>query len=205
MTSLKTLSLVLWLYIHPILIPFNAELQQHQTNTKDLKISSVSFILESFKMINAKKLVKLARKWQTLAAISRKRITWPRNTTDSSDANDCSTSSVAEEGHFVVYSADERRFVLPLEYLKKDIVRELLKLGEEEFGMTSSGPLTLPCDADLMEYMISLIRRPLTKEVEEALIMSVVSGRCSSSSHSHLFSADCIYIAHALFLLSIFK
>ncbi|GLT42991.1 hypothetical protein SLA2020_169680 [Shorea laevis] len=73
-------------------------------------------------MISAKKLIKLARKWQRQAAIRQRRIALPR--IDSNvDTKRCITSSVAEEGHFVVYSADKKRFVLPLEYLKKDIVR----------------------------------------------------------------------------------
>ncbi|XWS67668.1 hypothetical protein CRYUN_Cryun04dG0025700 [Craigia yunnanensis] len=132
-------------------------------------------------MISAKKLIKLARKWQNLVAIKRKRITFSRTSGDV-DTNSCSTSSVVEKGHFVVYSADEKRFVLPLEYLKNEIVMELFKLAEEEFGLPRNGHLMLPCDAAFMEYVIGLIKRKASKEVEKALLMSVVSGRCSSSS-----------------------
>ncbi|XVE93948.1 hypothetical protein REPUB_Repub01dG0238000 [Reevesia pubescens] len=66
---------------------------------------------------------------------------------------------MVEKGHFVMYSADEKRFVLPLEYLKNEIVMELFKLAEEEFGIPSNGHLTLPCDAAFMEYVIGLIKR----------------------------------------------
>ncbi|GKV23931.1 hypothetical protein SLEP1_g33603 [Rubroshorea leprosula] len=90
-------------------------------------------------MINVKKLIKLARKRRKLAAIKRKRITLPM---DNVDADSCSTSSLVEKGHFVVYSIDKRHFVLPLEYLKKHIVRELFRLAEEEFGIPSGRPLT---------------------------------------------------------------
>ncbi|XVF68024.1 hypothetical protein PTKIN_Ptkin10aG0169500 [Pterospermum kingtungense] len=137
-------------------------------------------------MISAKKLIKLARKWQKLAGIKRKKITFSRtNTTgDVVDTNSCSsTSTMVEKGHFVVYSADEKRFVLPLEYLKNEMVMELFNLAEEEFGLPSNGNLSLPCDAAFMEYVIGLIKRKASKEVEKALIMSVVSGRCSSSSY----------------------
>ncbi|XWS55147.1 hypothetical protein CRYUN_Cryun10bG0149800 [Craigia yunnanensis] len=133
-------------------------------------------------MISAKKLIKMARKWQKLAAIKRKRITFSRTTKDV-DTNSCSTSSMVDKGHFVVYSADEKRFVLPLEYLKNEIVMVLFKLAEEEFGLPSHGHLTLPCDAAFMKYVIGLIKKKVSKEVEKALIMSVVSGRCSSSSY----------------------
>ncbi|MBA0766501.1 hypothetical protein Gotri_015536 [Gossypium trilobum] len=116
-------------------------------------------------MICARKLIKLARKWQKLAAIKRKRITFSN------------TSSMVEEGHFVVYSADEKRFMLPLEFLKNEIVMELFNLAEEEFGIPSNGHLKLPFDSTFMEYAIELIKR----KVEKALIMSIVTGHCSSS------------------------
>ncbi|PPR80471.1 hypothetical protein GOBAR_AA40241 [Gossypium barbadense] len=122
-------------------------------------------------MISARKLIKLARKWQKLAAIRRKRITFS------------STSSMVEKGHFVVYSADEKRFMLPLEYLKNEMVMELFNLAEEEFGIPSDGHLILPFDSTLMEYAIGLIKRKASKEVEKALTVSIVNGRCSSSSN----------------------
>ena len=72
-------------------------------------------------MISAKKLIKLARKWQKLAAIRRKGITSPQTIVASTDASSCSTSSKAEKGHFVVYSADQKRFLFPLEYLSSEL------------------------------------------------------------------------------------
>ncbi|XP_050210599.1 auxin-responsive protein SAUR68-like [Mercurialis annua] len=130
-------------------------------------------------MINSKKLLKLAKKWQKLAAISRKRITSPQtsSTTDST----CSTSSKAEKGHFVVYSTDQQRFLLPLEYLNNELIRELFDMAEEEFGLPSGGPLTLPCDAELMEYAVSLIKRKAARDVEQALLTSIATN-CFSLS-----------------------
>ncbi|XWS67670.1 hypothetical protein CRYUN_Cryun04dG0025900 [Craigia yunnanensis] len=133
-------------------------------------------------MISAKKLIKLARKWQKLAAIRRKRITSSGTNSGDVGPNSCSTSSTVEKGHFVVYSSDQKRFVHPLEYLKNEIVRELFILAEEEFGLPSSGPLTLPCNAVFMEYVIILIKRRPTKDLEKALLTSIARGRCSSSS-----------------------
>ncbi|EEF39751.1 calmodulin binding protein, putative [Ricinus communis] len=131
-------------------------------------------------MISAKKLLKLARKWQKLAAIKRKRITLS-GTIDNTETSSCSPSQTAKKGHFVVYSADQKRFLLPLEYLNKEMFRELFNMAEEEFGSQSNGPLTLPCDAELMEYAISLIKQQVTREVENAFLMSISSG-CSWSS-----------------------
>ncbi|KAK6240681.1 Small auxin-up RNA - like 10 [Theobroma cacao] len=136
-------------------------------------------------MISAKKLIKLARKWQKLAAIRRKRITSSSTNSGAVGTHSCSTSSTVEKGHFVVYSDDQKRFLLPLEYLENEIVRELFALAEEEFGLPSSGPLTVPCDAAFMEYVITLIRGRPSKDVEKALLTSIASSRCSSSSYVH--------------------
>ncbi|KAK8625294.1 hypothetical protein V6N13_090168 [Hibiscus sabdariffa] len=131
-------------------------------------------------MISAKKLIKLAKRWQKLASIRRKRITLPRTTRDS-ETNSCSTSSEVVKGHFVVYSVDHKRFVLPLEYLKSKIVMELFNLAEEEFGLPGNEILLMPCDANFMEYLIALIKNKPSKEVEKALILSVSTDRCCSS------------------------
>ncbi|RVX12224.1 Auxin-responsive protein SAUR65 [Vitis vinifera] len=124
-------------------------------------------------MINPKKLIKMARKWQKIAAMKRKRISLPR-TDMVLDADCCSTSSVADKGHFVVYSADRRRFVIPLVYLNNEIFRQLLQMSEEEFGVQSEGPIILPCDSVFMDYAISFIQRGVAKDLERALIMSIV-------------------------------
>ncbi|KAG8650418.1 hypothetical protein MANES_07G038733v8 [Manihot esculenta] len=133
------------------------------------------FLKKINKMISSNKLLKLARKWQKMAAIRRRRITSSQN------VGSTDTASVAEKGHFVVYSTDKKRFLLPLEYLNNEIIKELLNMAEEEFGLQSEGPLTLPCDADLMEYAVALLRRRATKDVERALLVFIASNCCSSS------------------------
>ncbi|MCD9559575.1 hypothetical protein HAX54_017625 [Datura stramonium] len=55
-------------------------------------------------------------------------------------------SSIVEKGHFVVYTTDQARFSIPLAYLLNEIIRQLLNMSEEEFGLPSGGPITLPCD-----------------------------------------------------------
>ena len=69
-------------------------------------------------MISAKRLVQMAKKWQRMAALARKRLTsssMPRREAEGSCG--ASTSSVAGQGHCVVYSSDGRRFEVPLAYL----------------------------------------------------------------------------------------
>ncbi|XP_021752988.1 auxin-responsive protein SAUR64-like [Chenopodium quinoa] len=122
-------------------------------------------------MISTKKLIQLARKWQKMAVASRRRISWPR--------------TLADKGHFVVYTTDGRWFMIPLTCLKSEIFRELLRMAEEEFRVASTGPIKLPCDSSFMEYAISMIQRHAAEELEKALITSLVSCRYSSLSYEH--------------------
>ncbi|XP_062199401.1 auxin-responsive protein SAUR36-like [Phragmites australis] len=124
-------------------------------------------------MIMAKRLVQMARKWQRMAALARKRLTLaPAKETEGS----CGTStSVAGKGHCVVYSADGRRFEVPLAYLGTAIFGELLSMSQEEFGFScDDGRITLPCDAAVMEYVMCLLRREASEEVERAFLSSMV-------------------------------
>ncbi|KAL3722782.1 hypothetical protein ACJRO7_035052 [Eucalyptus globulus] len=134
-------------------------------------------------MISTKKLIQMTRKWQKMAAIERNRI----------------LSSVTQRGHFVVYTTDRRRFVIALSFLSNNVLRELFRgcmitkisvpeiiflfqtLSEEEFGTPWDGPIMLPIDALSMEYVISLIRRGLAKDQENALLLSFTRQSCSSS------------------------
>lgn len=102
---------------------------------------------------------------------------------------------VADKGHFVVYTADQIRFMIPLLCLNSEIFRELLKLSEEEFGLPGDRPLALSCDAIILEYIVKLIQRGASKDVEKALLMSV-------PAHSHLFSKKNIQTSNYLFAVS---
>lgn len=136
----------------------------------------------SDKMISARKLIKMARKWQKQTNIKRKRIAFPE-AAGGADAESCNTSLVAVKGHFVVYTSDQRRFVLPLEYLKEGILKELFRIAEEEFGLPRYGPITLPCDAAPLEYVIALIQHNIAKNLEKALVIAVATSCCASSSY----------------------
>ncbi|KAJ4963761.1 hypothetical protein NE237_023700 [Protea cynaroides] len=94
------------------------------------------------------------------------------------------SNSVAHKGNFVVYTIDSKRFVIPLECLSSSIFRELLRMSEEEFGFPSNRPITLPCDSIFMEFLVSLIRGCLSIDKEYAFLLSVSTGRCSSSAFS---------------------
>ncbi|MCD7447716.1 hypothetical protein HAX54_033506 [Datura stramonium] len=135
-------------------------------------------------MLSIKKLIKMARKWQKFAATRRKRISLPSN---GSDADSCCTSSSSGviKGHFVVYTTDRRRFSIPLAFLENEVIRQLLTMSEEEFGLPSGGPITLPCDSIIMDYIISLIKKGVSAgDLNNALLLSI-SSYCSSTYSLH--------------------
>ncbi|XP_047078643.1 auxin-responsive protein SAUR36-like [Lolium rigidum] len=120
-------------------------------------------------MVSAKRLAQLAKKWQRMAALGRKRVT----ATIKEDEESC--SSVAVKGHCIMYSADGKRFEVPLVYLSTTVFSELLRMSQEEFGFASDGKITLPCDATVMDYAMCLLGRNASAEVEKALLSSMVT------------------------------
>ncbi|XP_044396767.1 auxin-responsive protein SAUR36-like [Triticum aestivum] len=133
-------------------------------------------------MVSAKRLSKMAKKWQKIAAIQRKRLT--RTTTVAKGAaNDeyCATSpSVAMKDHCVVYTADRVWFEVPLEYLSTAVFGELLRMSQEEFGFAGGddGRITLPCDTAVMEYAMCFLRRDASTEVVMAFLSSIARSCC---------------------------
>ena len=128
-------------------------------------------------MISPRKLMAMAKKWQKMAGIGRRRkICLPR---------DKNNSRLADKGHFVVYSMDKRRFMVPLAYLSSTIFIELLRMSEEEFGLPRDGPITLPFDSAAIEYMVSVVGRHVSVELEKALLVSLTN---NSTVHGGLRS-----------------
>ncbi|KAJ8618275.1 hypothetical protein MRB53_014461 [Persea americana] len=129
-------------------------------------------------MISSKRLVVMARKWQKIASIGRRRISTVKRG-NSTDTQSCSSKSVADKGHFVVYTVDGRRFMVPLQYLKNPVFIELFRMSENAFGITSNGPITMPYDGVFMDHVVSLVRRrSVSKEVQRDLISTIANQRC---------------------------
>ncbi|CAL5082662.1 unnamed protein product [Urochloa decumbens] len=120
-------------------------------------------------MINTKRISQVAKKWQRMAALGRKRLALK----SSKEAEKCSTS-VAGKGHCVIYTAEGRRFEVPLVYLGTTVFSELLRMSQEEFGFTSDdGRIILPCDSTVMEYILCMLRNAST-DVENAFMISMI-------------------------------
>uniref|UniRef100_A0A0A9B7N0 Auxin-responsive protein SAUR36 n=1 Tax=Arundo donax TaxID=35708 RepID=A0A0A9B7N0_ARUDO len=88
------------------------------------------------------------------------------------EADECSVS-VPGKGHCVLYTTDGRRLEVPLAYLGTTIFTKFLWMSHEEFGFTSDGWITLPCDAAVMEYAMCLLRRSTSAEVEKAFLSTM--------------------------------
>uniref|UniRef100_A0A0A9CCD5 Uncharacterized protein n=1 Tax=Arundo donax TaxID=35708 RepID=A0A0A9CCD5_ARUDO len=119
-------------------------------------------------MVSFKKLAQLSKKWQGMGAIGRRRVT-----TINKEINP-SRSLVAGKGNFIVYSSEGKQFEIPLAYLHTTVFAELLKLSQEEFGFASEGRITLPCDTAALEYVMCLLRREASEDVDRALLSSIV-------------------------------
>uniref|UniRef100_A0ACD5YCK4 Uncharacterized protein n=1 Tax=Avena sativa TaxID=4498 RepID=A0ACD5YCK4_AVESA len=125
-------------------------------------------------MVSAKRLAQMARKWQRMAAMGRKRLTRTTTSTAKRASDEPCTTSSSVEGHCVVYTIDGARFEVPLPYLGTTVVGELLRMSHEEFGFASDGRITLLCDDVVMEYVMRLLGRNASEEVERALLSSMV-------------------------------
>ncbi|KAF3324904.1 Auxin-responsive protein SAUR36 [Carex littledalei] len=118
-------------------------------------------------MVSPKKLVQMVKKWQRMAVLARKRLTLERKLSHR-DTDQC-TSSRAEKGHFVVYTIDGKRFMIPLDYLNSRIFMQLFNLSEEEFGFTVDGPIIFPCEALFMDYAMDLLKRGVSGDIESEI------------------------------------
>ncbi|RZS27514.1 hypothetical protein BHM03_00061002 [Ensete ventricosum] len=144
--------------------------------------SPASCVSESSAMPSPKKLIKTVRKWQKVAGLGRTRRRIMTGKPDDSAAEWCSAPLVARRGHVFVYTADGKRFTVPLKYLSSRIFRELLRMSEEEFGLPTDGPITVPCEAASMDYIIALLRGGITSGVEKAVLASIAGRRCTVSA-----------------------
>ncbi|XVF00803.1 hypothetical protein REPUB_Repub04eG0033200 [Reevesia pubescens] len=126
-----------------------------------------------------------------MTVMGRKRISLP-----GTFAGSVGESSVVEKGHFVIYTTDQKRHVMPLSYLSNNIFVELLKLSEDEFGLSSHDPIRLPCDSALLEYIVFIVQQGLDKHLEKALLSSISPSRyflCTSFHQGQTCQQSLVY------------
>ncbi|XWS55151.1 hypothetical protein CRYUN_Cryun10bG0150200 [Craigia yunnanensis] len=72
-------------------------------------------------MISSKKLNRMARKWQKMTTLGRKRISSPGTSNAKVIAGSVDEPSVVDKGHFVIYTIDQKRHVVLFSYLSNNI------------------------------------------------------------------------------------
>ncbi|XP_030511702.2 auxin-responsive protein SAUR68-like [Rhodamnia argentea] len=135
-------------------------------------------------MMYPKKLMKIASKWEKLAASGRKRIL------HLGDNVEINSSLAPEKGHFVIQTTDGGRFTVPLQCLRSNIFQELFRKSEQEFGSLGDGSITAHCDAASMEYIVSLVWRCVAKDIEKALLNCIAFTPCSLVTAAHTNCVD---------------
>lgn len=93
-----------------------------------------------------------------------------------------SDEKFTEKGYFVVYTSDGKRFMVPLAYVNSSIFIELFRMSEDEFGLPGDRPIRMPFSAEFMEYVLCLLQRRITKDVERALLTSISTLDCSAAN-----------------------
>lgn len=85
----------------------------HPSQNKNPAFKFQLVIIQSFlsTVISSKKLFKMASKWEIFAVIKRKGISLPKNEAGLVNG----TAQLAYKGHFVVYTTDQARFLIPLD------------------------------------------------------------------------------------------
>ncbi|XP_062178559.1 auxin-induced protein 6B-like [Phragmites australis] len=93
------------------------------------------------------RLQQLLKKWKKLATASP------------SSSGGKNGKGTVPRGSFAVYVGEEmRRFVIPTEYLGHWAFAELLREVEEEFGFRHEGALRIPCDVEVFEGILRLVK-----------------------------------------------
>ncbi|MBA0793161.1 hypothetical protein Gohar_017586 [Gossypium harknessii] len=115
------------------------------------------------------------------------------------NADNSNKSSVVGKGYFVAYTMDKKPFLIPLAFLINSIFQALLKMSEEEFGLSSNRPLTFLCDSVIMSYIVLLVRRGLAKDLEKAVVNSISSNSCSSCNKRR-FVIPLAFLSNSIFL-----
>ncbi|KAJ0763874.1 putative small auxin-up RNA [Helianthus annuus] len=83
-----------------------------------------------------------------------------------------------KEGHFAVIAVDEyeeRRFVVPVSYLKWDLFVKLLERAAEEYGFEHEGAVVIPCRPSELERILA------QQEAQEKMLSCKPS--CSFTKH----------------------
>ncbi|GMI73284.1 SMALL AUXIN UPREGULATED RNA 49 [Hibiscus trionum] len=102
-----------------------------------------------------------SQKIRRIVRISQMLKQWRRKARiTASNNNKGEAPSDVPAGHVAVCVGSRlRRFIVRAAYLNHPIFKRLLQQTEEEYGFSSVGPLTFPCDESLFEQILRLLSR----------------------------------------------
>ncbi|KAK6796118.1 hypothetical protein RDI58_009573 [Solanum bulbocastanum] len=150
------------------------------------------------------RLQQLLKKWKKIAAASPSSTHLQRNTSGSggginkflkktlsfSDKDDINNNNNnVPKGCLAVLCVgkeEEKRFVIPMDYLAHQSFQVLLREAEEEFGFQQQGILKIPCQLSLFDKILKTIqsnKQPHDDTTSDDNIIHNVGGCCSPDNH----------------------
>ncbi|XP_042463482.1 auxin-responsive protein SAUR65-like [Zingiber officinale] len=90
----------------------------------------------------------------------KRKLSFSESNYSSSSSSGYSTSSSVPKGYLAVsVGVEQRRFVIPTEYLAHGAFAALLKEAEEEFGFGQEGVLRIPCEVGLFQGILKVVEK----------------------------------------------
>ncbi|KAI5586921.1 hypothetical protein Peur_046438 [Populus x canadensis] len=151
---------------------------------------------KSNKIRDIVRLQQILKKWRKLASSSK---TTAASTTTSSksmkflkrtlsisenSAKETSSNAVPKGYLAVGVGEEQKRFIIPTEYLSHPAFLILLREAEEEFGFQQAGVLRIPCEVAVFESILKLVeeKKDLFFMQECRLDVDNIAVYCSSKS-----------------------
>ncbi|XP_021277420.1 auxin-responsive protein SAUR71 [Herrania umbratica] len=134
------------------------------------------------------RLQQILKKWRKLANTSKssgncnsssKSIKFLKRTLSLSDnsVREASSNTVPKGYLAVSVGEEQKRFIIPTEYLSHHAFHLLLREAEEEFGFQQAGVLRIPCEVSIFEGIVKMV-----EEKKDLCFMQESLGYCASES-----------------------
>ncbi|XP_020083340.1 auxin-responsive protein SAUR50-like [Ananas comosus] len=169
------------------------------------KKPSSSSSSSSNKITEIVRLQQMLRKWKKLASAAprsnykflKKTLSFSADTSSHHHLDpSCSSSSssggggggghavVVPKGFFVVSVGEEqKRFVIPTEYLSHSAFEELLREAEEEFGFQHEGVLRIPCEVGVFESILKVVAKKKKQQQQKSFCYCSCEAELGQTHH----------------------
>ncbi|OMO65546.1 Auxin responsive SAUR protein [Corchorus olitorius] len=90
-----------------------------------------------------------------------------KRTLSFTDVNSSNNSEVVPKGFVAVcVGKEEKRFIIPTQYLGHQVFGILLRKAEEEFGFQQEGVLKIPCEVSMFENILNLLQNKKDVDID---------------------------------------